>query len=133
MQAPNKIAKIALAAALTGAIALPASAAFAGERKTQNTLLGAGLGALAGAARSHGDAGAPIAGAVAGGLIGNVATKDRHYRSDRYDYRHRDRYGYGYGDDYRTSYRPDYRYGRDYRYDRGYRGYETRYDYGDYR
>lgn len=39
MQAPNKIAKIALAAALTGAIALPASAAFAGERKTQNLSL----------------------------------------------------------------------------------------------
>lgn len=71
------------------------------DDKRKNTLIGAGLGMLGGAILSGGDPWATIGGAAAGGLVGNVATKDkrRDYwrdsrdRRDRHDWRdRRDRY-----------------------------------------
>ncbi len=52
------------------------------DRKTNNTLLGAGLGAATGAVFSGGDPLYTIGGAAAGGVLGNVLTEDRRdYRS----------------------------------------------------
>jgi hypothetical protein len=56
-----------------------ADGALAASKKTRNTLIGVGLGAAAGAMLSDGDAWGTIGGAAAGGLIGNVVTKDRHH------------------------------------------------------
>lgn len=53
------------------------------DRKTNNTLIGAGLGAATGAVFSGGDPLYTIGGAAAGGVLGNVLTqdRDRDYRS----------------------------------------------------
>lgn len=59
------------------------------DRKANNTMMGAGLGAAAGAVVSGGDPIYAIGGAAAGGLLGNILTQDRSYRS-RDDYRQRD-------------------------------------------
>ena len=59
------------------------------DRKANNTMMGAGLGAAAGAVVSGGDPMYAIGGAAAGGLLGNILTQDRGYRS-RDDYRQRD-------------------------------------------
>jgi len=56
-------------------------------RKTDNTLLGAGLGAATGAVFSGGDPLYTIGGAAAGGILGNVLTPDRSYRGSSRDYR----------------------------------------------
>lgn len=69
-----------------------ADGALAASKKTRNTLIGVGLGAAAGAMLSDGDAWGTIGGAAAGGLIGNVVTKDRHHgRGWRDDRRYDDR------------------------------------------
>jgi uncharacterized protein YcfJ len=47
------------------------------SRKTSNTLMGAGLGAAAGAVVSGGDPLYTVGGAAAGGLLGNILTEDR--------------------------------------------------------
>lgn len=47
------------------------------DRKTNNTLMGAGLGAATGAVFSGGDPLYAIGGAAAGGLLGNILTEDR--------------------------------------------------------
>lgn len=52
----------------------------AASDKTTNTLLGAGLGAAAGAVLSEGDPMLTLGGAAAGGVLGNVLTKDSHRR-----------------------------------------------------
>lgn len=59
------------------------SSASASDR-TNNTIIGAGLGAVAGALVTDGDPLITLGGAAAGGLLGNVLTEER---SDR---RHRD-------------------------------------------
>lgn len=112
--------------AVGAVLATLAGGAQAADRKTTNTLIGVAIGAVGGALISNGDPLMTIGGAAAGGLIGNVATRDRHdygYRTDyRGDRRHRD-YGDrrvdhrrevhpGYRDGYRDSYRDSY---RDYR------------------
>lgn len=51
-----------------------ASTAQAASDKTTNTLLGAGLGAAAGAVLSEGDPLVTIGSAAAGGVLGNVLT-----------------------------------------------------------
>lgn len=68
--------------ALFGLMAVVLSGpAAASDRKTTNTLLGAGLGAAAGAMLSEGDPMLILGGAAAGGLLGNVLTEDRkHYK-----------------------------------------------------
>ena len=59
--------------------------ASARNNKTRNTLIGVGIGAAGGALLSNGDAWGTLGGAAAGGLIGNVLTKDHHDRRDRRD------------------------------------------------
>ncbi|HEY9281742.1 MAG TPA: hypothetical protein VIP51_16880 [Eoetvoesiella sp.] len=50
------------------------------DRKSNNTLLGAGLGAATGAVFSGGDPLYTLGGAAAGGVLGNVLTEDRSSR-----------------------------------------------------
>lgn len=76
-----------------------AGCASARDRRTDNTLIGAGLGAAAGAVISEGDPLYTLGGAAAGGLLGNILTEDRrHYRRDwdrggrHYDRGHRHRH-----------------------------------------
>jgi len=57
------------------------------DRKANNTMMGAGLGAAAGAVVSGGDPIYAIGGAAAGGLLGNILTKERNY-SSRDGHRH---------------------------------------------
>lgn len=68
------------------------------DRKTSNTLLGAGLGGATGAVLSGGDPLTTLGGAAAGGILGNVLTPEREYRRSRDWDRGRDR-------NYRRSYR----------------------------
>ncbi|MDS1140547.1 hypothetical protein RE432_08865 [Pusillimonas sp. SM2304] len=53
------------------------------DRKANNTMIGAGLGAATGAVFSGGDPLYAIGGAAAGGLLGNILTEDRSYRSGK--------------------------------------------------
>jgi hypothetical protein len=71
------------------------------DRKSSNTMLGAGLGAATGAVVSQGDPLFTIGGAAAGGILGNILTDDdrgdrrsRGYqnRGNRYDRGGRHRY-----------------------------------------
>lgn len=87
------------------------SSASASDRKTNNTIIGAGLGAVAGALVTDGDPLITLGGAAAGGLLGNVLTEERsdrrhrnwdrnrgHHRADRRNVRqrsHHDRRGHG--------------------------------------
>ncbi len=90
MKLLRTMASFALAGLLTMAVAGTAAAA---DRKTTNTLLGAGLGAAAGAVLSNGDTLYTLGGAAAGGLLGNVLTEE-HSRRDwngHGKYKHSDR------------------------------------------
>ncbi|HEX7855193.1 MAG TPA: hypothetical protein VF503_16010 [Sphingobium sp.] len=64
------------------------------DAKRKNSLIGAGLGLLGGAILSGGDPWATLGGAAAGGLVGNVTTKDkridRRWDDRRWDGRRRD-------------------------------------------
>lgn len=98
MRLSRHIAHFALAGLMALAVAGNAAAA---DRKTTNTLLGAGLGAAAGAVLSEGDMMLTLGGAAAGGLLGNVLTEDRkhhrwkgHDRSYRADRRYVDHRNY---------------------------------------
>lgn len=123
MKTFGKFSKIAISTAIAGALVMPASAAFAGDRKsnkTERAILGAVLGGAAGAMLGDGDGGAIAIGAVAGGALGAAtATDKRHHRySQRYDDRRYYSSNRGYGYD---------------RYDRRDRRYNTGYDYYGYR
>lgn len=48
--------------------------------KQRNTAIGAGVGAVGGAALTHGSALGTVGGAAVGGVVGNVATPDNHHR-----------------------------------------------------
>lgn len=75
--------------ALAGVLALGMSTAALADKETRNTVLGAGLGGVAGALISEGDPLYTIGGAAAGGLLGNVLTDDdRHHHWDRDRGRH---------------------------------------------
>jgi hypothetical protein len=130
MKTFGKFTKIAVAAAVTGALVLPASAAFAGDRnnKTERAILGAVIGGIAGAALSDGDRGGIAIGAVAGAALGaSTGHGDRYDRDHRYSSGYRDsRYGSGYGSSYNSGY------GRS-GYDNGYgrSGYDSRDHRGD--
>lgn len=76
-----------LAVCCVAVLAISGTAAAA-DRKTTNMLLGAGLGAAAGAVLSEGDPMLILGGAAAGGVLGNVLTEDR----KRYDRSHRRHY-----------------------------------------
>lgn len=143
----NTVTKTLIAGAITAALVLPASAAFAGD-KTNKAILGAVIGGLAGAALGDGDKGAVAIGAIAGAAIGASTAKSNNDPRYNSSYRSRPAYngyqqgygqqgyeqqGYGqqaygqqaYGQQGYQS--RDTRYGRDNRYSRGDR-YETRYD-----
>ncbi|QAA94730.1 hypothetical protein [Pollutimonas thiosulfatoxidans] len=66
--------------ATVGLLALTLVGCAHHDRKTSNTLMGAGLGAAAGAVVTGGDPLYTLGGAAAGGLLGNVLTEDRQYR-----------------------------------------------------
>lgn len=76
--------------AFAGVVAMAlAGGAHAADRKTTNTLLGAGLGAAAGAVLSEGDPMLTLGGAAAGGVLGNVLTEDHNKKwNGKKQYRH---------------------------------------------
>jgi uncharacterized protein YcfJ len=120
MKTTGKFTKIAVAIAITGALAAPASSAFAGE-KTKRAVLGAGIGGVAGAALGNGKTDAVAIGAVAGAALGATTAKSKYDRRYSQSYRSAPRYS-----DNRYS---NSRYGYDNRYDRG--GYRNdHYAYG---
>lgn len=104
MKLATQIAQLAVA----GVMAVGLASNAAASDKTTNTLLGAGLGAAAGALLSEGDPLLTLGGAAAGGVLGNVLTDERRYKGrhwhddnrrsyrDRGDYR-RAAYGYDHG------------------------------------
>jgi hypothetical protein len=69
MKTIGKFTKTAVAIAITGALVVPASTAFAGE-KTDRAVVGALIGGIAGAALGHGKGDAVAIGAVAGAALG---------------------------------------------------------------
>ncbi len=87
--------RYAVQTAFCGLAALAASGSALAGPKTDNTILGAGLGAVAGAVLSQGDPLATIGGAAAGGLLGNVLTSNGHH-------------GYGYRPQYSRGPHPRY-------------------------
>lgn len=106
MKLSRHIAQFALAGLMALAIAGNATAA---DRKTTNTILGAGLGAAAGAVLSEGDMMMTLGGGAVGGLLGNVLTEDRkhhrhwkgHDRSYRSDRRYVNSRGYHHNKHYK--------------------------------
>lgn len=126
------VSKTLIAGAITAALVLPASGAFAGE-KTNKAILGAVIGGLAGAALGDGDKGAVAIGAVAGAALGASTAKNNNDRRYSHGYQTRPAYnGYNNYNRYQTSNygrQTDNRYyGRNDRNDR----YDARYD-RDYR
>lgn len=88
MSTPSTLVRLTVVGLLAFALAGCASAR---DRKTDNTLIGAGLGAAAGAVVSQGDPLYTIGGAAAGGLLGNILTEEprskrRHYNRGRNHY-----------------------------------------------
>lgn len=72
--------------ATIGLLAFALAGCATHDRRSNNTLLGAGLGAATGAVFSGGDPLYTIGGAAAGGLLGNVLTEDRgSRRSNNWD------------------------------------------------
>ncbi len=61
---------------LSAMMALAAVNPAAAGDKTTNTILGAGIGAAAGAVLSQGDTWATLGGAAAGGVLGNILTEE---------------------------------------------------------
>jgi len=85
----NAFRGLFMALALTAGLAA-ASDADAMSRKDKRTLVGAVVGGVAGHVISNGDTTATVGGAIAGGAIGNLTTKDRRdHRDDRYYRDHR--------------------------------------------
>ena len=92
------LARVAAAALISIGLSAPVAA----SDKTANTLIGAGLGAVAGSVLSDGDMLVTLGGAAAGGVLGNVLTEDRdyrrgwkgkkHWKGTRYDSPHRHYY-----------------------------------------
>ena len=86
MKTPSNLARLAIIGLLAFSMAGCASAR---DRKTDNTLIGAGLGAAAGAVISQGDPLYTIGGAAAGGLLGNILTEERRYHRRDWNRGHR--------------------------------------------
>lgn len=83
-------------ALVVGMLAFGASDMAYADKQGRNTVIGAGLGGVAGALLSEGDPWMTIGGAAAGGVLGHVITRD----DDR-----RDRRGWDRGDRKRDHYR----------------------------
>lgn len=73
MSKSKLFASVLLSAMMALAAVQPAAAA---DRKTTNTILGAGIGAAAGAVLSQGDTLTTLGGAAAGGVLGNILTEE---------------------------------------------------------
>lgn len=87
-----------------GVLALALAGCSSYDRKQSNTLAGAGLGAATGAVLTSGDPWFTLGGAAAGGVLGNVLTKNNnHHRSAKKHSRNYDRYGRNHK---HKSYRP---------------------------
>jgi len=65
-------------ASFAAVLALGISTTALADKETRNTIIGAGLGGVAGALLSEGDPLYTVGGAAAGGLLGNVLTDDDH-------------------------------------------------------
>lgn len=82
-------------AILASVLALGISTTALADKQTRNTIIGAGLGGVAGALLSEGDPLYTLGGAAAGGVLGHVITDDdrggRRHHWDR-DRGHRDSY-----------------------------------------
>lgn len=82
----HRLAKLAIAGVTVLAFAGCASHY---DRRTNNAMMGAGLGAAAGAVVSQGDPVYAVGGAAVGGLLGHILTEDdRRSRSWGKDRRH---------------------------------------------
>ena len=104
MKTLRKLSSFAAIAGLSAMLAMPAAPAQASVQG-RDTLLGAGLGALAGGLLGHGKIGPVLGGAAVGAAVGAVAAphdKQNVYAYDQNGYRHRvysyhtNRYGYAY-------------------------------------
>lgn len=82
MNMPSKFARLAVVGLLTFVMA---GCATARDRRAENTVIGAGLGAAAGAMISQGDPAYTLGGAAAGGLLGNILTDERRYHHRDWD------------------------------------------------
>jgi len=85
MKTLGKISRFAGAIAISAALILPASSAFADPG---GTAMGAGAGALAGGLITHGSPAGIIGGAVVGGVAGPGITRNHHH----YYHHHHRRY-----------------------------------------
>lgn len=99
----QRFSRTAAVATLSAVLMLPAESAFA-SKEGRDTLLGAGIGALAGGLLGHGRVGPVIGGAIAGAVVGDALAPHR----KRYGY-----YGY-YGYPYRYVYWHPHHYWRHY-------------------
>jgi hypothetical protein len=82
----GKFKALALSLPLAVALVLPPDAADA--RRRDKVAAGIGIGLIGGAIASRGDPGAMIGGAIAGGIVGKIASdRDRRHREWRRDYR----------------------------------------------
>ena len=106
MRTLRKLSSLAAAAGLSAMLTMPVAPAYASVQG-RDTLLGAGIGALAGGLLGHGRIGPVVGGAAVGAAVGALAAphhKHTAYYYDRYGYRHHyayytgrrayDRYGY---------------------------------------
>ncbi len=133
MKALHKLTGFAAAAAVTTMLIMPVAPAQA-SAQGRDTLLGAGVGAIAGALLGHGNIGPVLGGAAVGAAVGALAAPhDKHtgYYYDEYGNRHKytyraDRYGRTYDYNYET-YPQTYGYAEPYGY-----SYGSQYPYSDY-
>jgi len=89
MRVRHRVLQLALASVMGLALAGPAAA----DRETRNTVIGLGVGALAGAVLSEGDPWVTAGTAVAGGVLGNVLTDDDRDRK-RHKHKHKHKHKY---------------------------------------
>ena len=86
MRAPGNTGRL-LAVGLMALLLAGCASSY--DRRANNSMIGAGVGAATGAVFSDGDPAYAIGGAVAGGLLGHILTPERSYRSRHHYHRHR--------------------------------------------
>src|SRR2546423_4378729 len=94
MKALRKLSGFAAVTALSGMLAMPVAPAQASVQG-RDTLLGAGIGALAGGLLGHGKIGPVLGGAAVGAAVGAVAAPHHKHTTSYYDaYGNRHKYTY---------------------------------------